>query len=154
MTDTNGVSRVIKAPRHKIYQAFLDPKQVAAWMAPDNMQLQMHSFEGHEGGKFRISLLYRNPEDAQQYGKTEAGNDTYHGCFVELVPDEKIIQAIEFETQDANFTGEMLMTVTLCDVDGGTQVTLHYDNVPSGIRPEDNAEGSRQSLKNLAALVE
>jgi hypothetical protein len=46
------------------------------------------------------------------------------------------------------------MTVLLAEVDGGTEVTLLYENVPKGIRPEDNEAGSRQSLQKLAALVE
>ena len=48
----------------------------------------------------------------------------------------------------------MTMTVTLKDVDGGTEVNLFYENVPAGIRPQDNEEGSRQSLKKLAEYVE
>jgi len=48
----------------------------------------------------------------------------------------------------------MTMTVTLADVEDGTQVSLLYENVPTGIRPEDNEAGSRLSLAKLAALVE
>jgi hypothetical protein len=33
-------------------------------------------------------------------------------------------------------------------------VTLIYENVPRGIRPEDNEAGSLSSLQKLAALVE
>ena len=64
------------------------------------------------------------------------------------------MEAIEFETQDPGFAGEMTMTVRLAEVNGGTEVSLFYENVPSGIRPEDNEMGSRQSLEKLAALVE
>jgi uncharacterized protein YndB with AHSA1/START domain len=147
------VSRIIKAPRAKVYQAFLDPVAVAAWMAPDTMQIRVHRFDAREGGQFRISLTYPNPEHSQP-GKTLADMDTYHGRFVELVPNEKIVEAIEFESQDPGFAGEMTMTVTLADVEGGTEVSLLYENVPVGIRPEDNEAGSRSSLQKLAALVE
>jgi uncharacterized protein YndB with AHSA1/START domain len=150
---TTRVSRIIKAPRHKIYQAFLDPQAVAAWLAPDTMRGQVHTFDPREGGQFRISLAYQHPADAQR-GKTSENVDTFHGRFVELVPNEKIVEAIEFETQDPAFGGEMTMTVKLRDVDGGTEVSLLYENVPRGIRPEDNKAGSRQSLNKLAAYVE
>ncbi len=148
------VSRIIKAPRDKIYQAFLDPRAVVAkWLAPDTMQSHVHTFDPREGGQFRISLTYQNSGDSPR-GKTDSHTDTYHGRFIKLVPNEEILEAIEFETQDAAFTGEMTMTVKLADVDGGTEVALLYENVPAGIRPEDNKEGSRQSLKKLAAYVE
>jgi uncharacterized protein YndB with AHSA1/START domain len=148
------VSRIIRAPRSKVYQAFVEPEPVAAWMAPDNMRGQVHAFDAREGGQFRVSLAYLDAADAQQYGKTAAGLDTYHGHFAELVPDEKIVQVTEFETDDPRFAGEMAMTVLLRDVDGGTEVTLTYNNLPRGIRPEDNEAGTRSSLAKLAALVE
>ncbi len=149
----NPISRLIHAPRHKVYQAFLDPEALAQWFAPDTMQIQVHTFDPRESGQFRISLTYQNPADAGQ-GKTSGSTDTYHGHFVKLILDELIVEAIEFETQAPEFAGEMIMTVKLTNVDGGTEVSLSYENVPVGIRPEDNAEGSRQSLRKLAAFVE
>jgi len=122
-------------------------------MAPDSLRLRVHMFDARAGGQLRISLTYPNAADAGR-GKTSSDMDTYHGRFVELIPDEKIVEAIEFETQDPHFMGEMTMTVTLADVAGGTEVTLSYENVPAGIRPEDNEAGTRSSLQKLAALVE
>ncbi len=147
------VSRIIKAPRTKVYWAFLDPAAVAAWLAPDTMRGRVHAFDPREGGQFRISLVYQNPEDSQR-GKTSGDTDTYHGRFAKLVPYEKIVEVIEFESQEPGFAGEMTMTVMLADVEGGTEVSLLYENVPRGIRPEDNEAGSRSSLQKLAALVE
>ncbi len=107
---TTQVSRVIKAPRKRVYQAFLDPEAVAAWFAPDTMRAHVHTFDPREGGKFRISLTYQKPEDSQR-GKTAGDTDTYHGRFVKLVPDEMIVEAIEFESREPGFAGEMRMTV-------------------------------------------
>jgi uncharacterized protein YndB with AHSA1/START domain len=147
------VSRLVKAPRASVYQAFLDPVAVAAWLAPENMRAHVHTFDPREGGQFRLSLTYQNTEDAQR-GKTDDTTDTYHGRFAELIPNEKIVEVIEFESDDPAFAGEMTMTVTLADAAGGTEVSLQYDNVPTGIRPEDNEAGSRSSLQKLAALLE
>ena len=147
------VSTIIHAPRARVYQAFLDPEAVAAWMAPDTMRLHIHAFDPRAGGQFRISLQYPQPEDAGR-GKTTGDTDTYHGRFVELIPNEKIVEAIEFETSDPGFVGEMTMTVTLAEVADVTEITLLYENVPAGIRPEDNEAGTRSSLQKLAALVE
>jgi len=147
------VSKFIKASRHKVYQAFLDPDAVASWLAPGTMRSTIHTFDPREGGQFRISLTYQNPEDSQQ-GKTTGNVDTYHGRFVQLNPDTLIAEAIEFETEDPKFAGEMLMTAGLADANGGTEVSLQYENVPAGIRPEDNELGSRQSLEKLAKMIE
>ncbi len=147
------VSTVIKAPREKVYQAFLDPEAVATWLAPDNMRGYVHTFEPREGGQFRISLTYQAPEDAQR-GKSSSSTDTYHGHFARLVPNEVIVEVIEFESQQPEFAGAMTMTVTLADVPGGTEVGLQYANVPAGISPADNEAGSRSSLQKLAKLLE
>jgi len=44
--------------------------------------------------------------------------------------------------------------VTLTDAIGGTEVTVLHENIPKGVRPEDNAAGWGSSLEKLAALVE
>jgi len=151
--NTSEVSRIIKAPPSRVYQAFLNPEAVRAWLVPDNMLISVYTFEPREGGRFRISLHYQNSEDSQR-GKTYGNTVTYQGCFIELIPNTRIVEAIEFESQDAAFAGEMRLIVTLADADGSTKVSLLFENIPPGIRPRDNEEGSLQSLKKLANLLE
>ena len=45
------------------------------------------------------------------------------------------------------------MTTSLRAVDGGTEVTVLYENLPPGIRPQDNEEGTRQALAKHATFV-
>jgi uncharacterized protein YndB with AHSA1/START domain len=82
------VTRHLQAPRARVYRAFLDAKAVENWMVPTGMTSQVHAFEGKEGGVFRISLTYDAPTGV---GKTTAHTDTYHGRFVTLVPNERIV---------------------------------------------------------------
>jgi len=44
------------------------------------------------------------------------------------------------------------MTVSLADADGGTEVTILCEDIPKGIRPEDNELGCRKSPHKLAVL--
>ncbi len=147
------VSRIIKAPRRAVYEACLYPDAVASWRVPDNMTAHVHVFDPREGGTYRMSLTYRDPKQSPG-GKTSEDTDTFQGRFVELVPDEKIVEAIEFDSRDPAFAGEMKMTTRLVDADGGIEVTILSQDLPPGIRPEDNEEGTRQALQKLAALVE
>jgi hypothetical protein len=41
------------------------------------------------------------------------------------------------------------MTVTFEDRDGGTEVTILFEQIPPGIRPEDNDAGARSSLESV-----
>src|SRR5713226_3955539 len=135
------VSKIIRAPRDAVYKACLDPGALARWRVPDNMTARVHAFEAREGGTYRMSLTYRDPQQSPG-GKTSEDTDTFQGRFVELVPDEKIVEAIEFESQAPGFAGEMKMTTRLADADGGgTDVTILCEDLPIGIRPEDNETG-------------
>lgn len=145
-------SRHICAPRSLVYRALLDSGDVQRWMVPETMTSLVHSFDAREGGTYRISLTYDTPEGQ---GKTTERTDTHHGRFVRLVPDSEVVQSIEFETDDPALQGEMTITYTLADAgDGGTDLTGVHENLPPGVRPQDNELGWSQSLAKLAALVE
>ncbi|MDH6273131.1 uncharacterized protein YndB with AHSA1/START domain [Rhizobium leguminosarum] len=146
------VPRFIAAPRQRIYRAFLDADAVATWLPPGSMKGIVHAFEGREGGAFSMSLVYPDDE-ASQPGKSSDKTDRFEGRFAKLVPDERIVWATAFDSEDEGFSGEMTVTTILSPADGGTDVTMVCDNIPSGIRLEDNEEGCRLTLDNLAAFV-
>ena len=75
---------------------------------------------------------------------------------MQLVPDEQVVEVVEFETADPALRGEMTMSFTLADVDGGsaTDVVAIHDHLPPGLSATDNDAGWRMSLGKLAALVE
>jgi uncharacterized protein YndB with AHSA1/START domain len=147
------VSRVIKAPRHRVYQAFLEPGAVETWMAPGTMTAQVHTFEPREGGAFRITLTYHE-QDGRPAGKSSENTDTYQGHFGKLIPGELVEQIIEFESDDPQIAGVMRMTARLTETPEGTRVDLACDDIPAGIRLEDNVTGCELSLGQLAALLE
>jgi uncharacterized protein YndB with AHSA1/START domain len=145
------VSRHVNAPRARVYPAFVDANAIATWMVPTGMTSQVHAFEGREGGRFRISLTYDEPTGV---GKTTTHTDTFHGRFVKLVPNERVVEVVEFETADPALRGEMTVTITLADADGGTKVIAVHDRLPPGLSAADNELGWQESLSKLAALVE
>lgn len=73
-------------------------------MVPDGMSSEVHEFDARVGGRF-----------------------------VELVPDEAVVQVVEFDD---------------------TVVTGIHENLPGGVSPEDNETGWRMSLGKLASFVE
>src|SRR3954467_6468081 len=149
--NSTTVSCHVNAPREFVYRAILDARAVAEWMVPDGMTSHVHSFDAREGGLFRISLTYDAPTGT---GKTTPHTDTYHGRFVKLVPNERVVQVVEFETTDPALQGEMTISYSLTDVDGGTDILAVHENLPPGVKAADNETGWRMSLAKLAALVE
>ena len=120
-------------------------------MVPTGMTSHVHAFDAREGGSFRISLTYDAPAGI---GKTTAHTDTYHGHFVKLATNEQVVEVVEFETTDPALRGEMTITISLADADGGTEINAVHDGLPRGVPAKDNEAGWRSSLARLAALVE
>jgi uncharacterized protein YndB with AHSA1/START domain len=141
----------IDAPREAVYRALLDAWAVQEWRVPTGMASHVHAFDPRAGGAFRVSLTYDAPTGT---GKTTAQTDTYHGRFVRLVPNEQVVEALAFETDDPAMQGEMTITYSLTDADGGTDLLAVHDRVPPGVSPAVNEAGWRDSLTKLAALVE
>ena len=145
------IHRRMNAPRAMVYRALLDARAVATGMVPTGMTSHVHAFDAREGGSFRISLTYDTPTGT---GKTTAHTDTYHGRFVKVVTHEQVVEVVEFETTDPTLRGEMTITITLADADGGTDVLAVHERLPRGLSTTDNQAAWRSSLAKLAAFVE
>lgn len=148
---TDSGSRFIEATPETIYQALLDPKAIVAWRPPEGMRAEVHAFEPRVGGSFRMSFIYL---DADARGKTAEHADIFEGCFLELVPKERMVERIEFESDDPAFSGAMVVTTFLMPSSGGTVVTIVCDNVPDGISQADHELGIASTLANLATYAE
>jgi uncharacterized protein YndB with AHSA1/START domain len=152
MVRTDIASRVIAAPRAQVYAAFIDPRALAAWLPPDGMSCRFERYEPWLGGSYRMILTYSDASNAP--GKATTDSDIVEARFVELVPGVRVVQTVDFVSDDPAYAGTMTMTWSLTDVDGGTRVEFRADNVPTGISEEDHAAGLASSLKNLAAYIE
>jgi uncharacterized protein YndB with AHSA1/START domain len=141
----------MKAPRSAVYLALLDAELVARWRVPDGMSSHVHEFDAREGGSFRVSLTYDMPTGT---GKSASQTDTYHGHFTKLVPDEQVIEVLEFETADPGLRGQMTITTTLTERAGGTDVVVGHEGIPDKVPAADNETGTRMALANLAMLIE
>jgi uncharacterized protein YndB with AHSA1/START domain len=67
--------------------------------------------------------------------------------------DDRVVQAIDFQSDDPSFAGTMTLTWTVSEADGGTRVDIRADHVPPGIAAEDHAAGMTSSLSNLATYL-
>lgn len=143
---------MIQAPPDVVYRAYLDRDAVAAWLPPGSMTGVVHAFEAREGGRFSMSLVYPESETTM-HGKTSERIDKFEGRFVKLVSNEQIVWAVVFDSDDPSFAGEMTVATTLAPAGHGTEVTIRCDDIPPGVRLEDNETGCRLTLDQLAAFL-
>jgi uncharacterized protein YndB with AHSA1/START domain len=97
-------------------------------------------------------LTYKNGSPGS--GKATPESDIVEVRFLDLVPNVRVVQAVDFVSDDPSFAGTMTMTWELSADSVGTRVEIRADNVPKGISREDHAAGMESSLTNLARFVE
>lgn len=151
-------SRIIRAAPSHVYQAFRSAAALESWLPPKGMTGSVLSFSFDEGRGYRMRLTYDEPgrsdEPGRPRGKTSAGSDEVDVRFVRLEENRRIVQVVDFDSEDPAFAGSMTMTWSFIAVREGTDVRVRCENVPSGIRPEDHAAGLSASLENLAVYTE
>jgi uncharacterized protein YndB with AHSA1/START domain len=151
MPRTDRASRVIAAPPERVYAAFVDPEALTAWLPPDGMTARFERFDPRPGGSYRLVLTYADA--ARAPGKASADTDIVEARFVDVVPGERVVQAVDFVSDDPAYAGTMTMTWEVTGVDAGTRVDITADDVPGGISAEDHAAGLASSLTSLAAYL-
>jgi uncharacterized protein YndB with AHSA1/START domain len=152
-TRIDAASRVILAPPRAIFRAMIDAESVASWRPPAGMSARVEVFDARVGGGYRMAFIHDHPAPGV-IGKTSAREDLFTGRFVELLAYERIVEEVEFQSDDPAFAGVMRVTTTLAEIADGTRVTIAAENVPPGIGAEDHAKGMASTLHNLAAFIE
>jgi len=142
MSGTVRLLRVFTAPAERIYRAFLDPAANAKWLPPDGFTCTVHELDAREGGKFRMTFT----------NFSTGGSHSFGGTYLELVPNERIVNDDRFD--DPNLPGTMTTTVTLRTVSCGTEVTIVQEGIPDMIPVEQCYLGWQESLTLLERLVE
>jgi len=148
---TDVAQRLIPAAPERVFAALVDPDALATWLPPDGMHGRFERFDARPGGSYRLVLTYADASRAP--GKATADADVVEARFVEIVPGERVVAAIDFVSDDPAYAGTMRMTWAVAPAEGGTRVEIRADDVPAGISADDHAAGMASSLANLAAYV-
>ena len=141
-TGTVTLHRVLTAPPERVYRAFLDPDAMAKWLPPHGFTGRVLEMDARVGGRYRMQFT----------NLANGGTHAFGGKYLELVPNERIVNDDRFD--DPNLPGEMITTVTLKAVSCGTELTAVQQGIPEMIPTEACYLGWQASLQLLALLVE
>jgi len=140
------------APPGRVWAALVDPEALLVWLPPAGMTGRFERFDARPGGSYRMVLTYADASGAR--GKATADSDVVEARFVDIVPGERVVQAVDFVSDDPAYAGTMTMTWEIAAVEAGTRVDITAEDVPDGVSAEDHAAGLSSSLANLADYVE
>jgi uncharacterized protein YndB with AHSA1/START domain len=141
-------SRVIAATPDEVYTALVDRDALTSWLPPSGMTARFERFDPRPGGSYRLVLTYVDATDSP--GKATPDSDVVEVRYLEVVPGQRVVQAVDFVSDDPAFAGTMIVNWEVSAVDGGTRVDITAEDVPVGISAEDHAAGLASSLANLA----
>jgi uncharacterized protein YndB with AHSA1/START domain len=152
MPRTDRGSRVMDAAPGRVWAALVNPEALLTWLPPGGMIGGFERFDARPGGSYRMVLTYADASGAP--GKATADSDIVEARFVDIVPGQRVVQAVDFVSDDPAYAGTMTMTWEVTAVDAGTRVDIVAEDVPDGVSAEDHAAGLASSLEKLAAYVE
>jgi uncharacterized protein YndB with AHSA1/START domain len=136
------LTRVFRAPRQLVYEAFSNPDILKRWFGPRGWVLVECDVDLRVGGGFRFVL--RTP-DGRELGM--------RGSYLDLSPPQRSVHTESFD----DFPGESLVTSELIERDGETTMvaTIRYPSkeardaaIQSGME-----HGAGESYDKLEALL-
>src|SRR5919201_2161256 len=107
MPRTDRASRVIAALPERVWAALVDPEALLAWLPPSGMIGRFERFDGRPGGSYRMVLTYSDASSAP--GKATVDSDIVEVRFVDIVPGERVVQAVGFVSGGPTYPGTMIM---------------------------------------------
>lgn len=142
MPSTVTLHRVVRAPAHRLYRAFIDPDALCKWMAPHGYTAHVDHLDARVGGTYRMSFTNFSTGTSHSFG----------GRYIELVDNEKLVYDDRFD--DPVLPGTMNTTITLSPVLVGTALRIEQSGIPDMIPVEACYLGWQDSLELLIKLVE
>lgn len=129
------LTRVIKAPRTRIWQAFADPRAFEQWWIPAPYLCRVIEMDMRPGGAFVTEM--------SDGGK--AFTPHINACFLEIIPEKKFVftNALTGGWRPAEnyYPSALTAIITLTDKDGGTEYAAHVMHKNAGDRDQHNEMG-------------
>jgi glutathione S-transferase len=136
------IKRFINAPRVRVFEAWIDPAQLKQWFGPERVRTREIVAEAKVGGKFRWDLT-----DCDGKEKTIAGE------YREIDLEKKIVFTWRHLDDEAWEDRMSIVTVEFSDRDGGTELRLKHEQLPSEASRNDHNEGWKSLLDRLEKFV-
>jgi glutathione S-transferase len=136
------IKRYINAPRERVYRAWTDPAELPRWFGPEEVRTIKIAADVRVGGKYRWDLVKQDGEEWACLGE-----------YRELVPGRKIVFTWKWDDDEAWENHDSVVTVELSDRDGGTEVKLTHEKLPSEESRDRHNEGWNSVLNRLEKFL-
>ena len=132
------LTRFIRAPREKVFDAFTSQAALAAWHCPRGYKVAEVSTDARAGGRYRIAMQARD-------GSSHAAGGVYR----ELRWPEFLSYTWAWENGPMPADLSTLVEVSLLDKDGGTELQMRHSGLPSAAARDSHGQGWQSVLNRL-----
>lgn len=110
------ISRLVRAPRARLWQAWSDPRLLKEWWCPKPWTTEVRAFDLRAGGDFHTFM--RGPD---------GGTSDNPGCFLEVLPQQRIVMTsmLTGGWRPAQPWLAMTAIITMADEGEGTRYIAH-----------------------------
>jgi uncharacterized protein YndB with AHSA1/START domain len=145
-------TRVIRAPRARVYEAWTKPEIMQKWFGSAGKHCPSAEVDLRTGGAYRIEFASDSQPPAAADG-SECGTQKTAavGHYTKIVPDELLQFTWSSEWQPGE---QSLVTVSLKDVAGGTEIAILHENFNTEASRDGHNQGWMGCLDKLAAFFE
>jgi uncharacterized protein YndB with AHSA1/START domain len=136
------ITRVFDAPRELVFKAWTEPERILQWLGPRGFTATEFEMDTKPGGAWHSRM--HSPD-----GKPYANG----GNILEAIEPERLVFTFAWDDEDGRPGREMLITITLADLGGRTEMTFHQA-VFEDIEDRDGHRGGwSESFDKLAAYL-
>lgn len=137
------ITRVFDAPRELLFECWTDPEHLRHWQgAPRGFTVTANEADIRPGGFFRICM--RSPEGLDHW---------LEGGYREIVKPERLVFTHVWLDADEKRGKETLVTITLAERGGKTEMTLRQSGFASAESRDGHQTGWSSALDVLADYV-
>ncbi len=134
------LTRVVRTDPETAFRAWTEPDQMKKWACPEGMTVKEAVSEPEVGGAFKLVMV--NPEGVEY---------TAVGRYREVDRPHRVVYT--WDWQDEGRMGvDTVVTVEFNEADGGTEVVLSHDLLPTTEARDGHREGWESTLVQFDRL--
>jgi glutathione S-transferase len=137
------LTRFIRAPRERVFDAFVTPEAMRAWQCPRGMRVVSAVADARVGGDWQIEMAAR---DGTRY--------VVGGCYREIERPAKLAYSWQWRGAGPMPEIETQIVVTFAERDGGTELRMTHSGFPNEAMRDAHGHGWGSCFNRLNDLLD